>query len=324
MTEFPHLILVDDDQNIRQLNACLIESLALGHVTEVDSVASLLTCLEDKRQQKIPIDLILMDIMMPECDGIEGCRRVHSQEAYQDIPIVMLTSLRDDSMLEAAFEAGAIDYISKPFSSVELRARLKSILRLKQEMDKRREHEQELMAMTQSLILQQAQFERATYMDALTGIYNRRAFDKKLQDDWLGCLNQDLPLSVVLLDIDYFKRYNDCYGHQAGDQCLKQVASCLPQPDTNKFAARYGGEEFALILPGCSLEQAVQEAEAIRQAVEYLRLSHVESEASSWVTVSLGVACGRPTQLANSSQLVLSADQALYQAKSQGRNCVVF
>ncbi|HEY9841048.1 MAG TPA: diguanylate cyclase [Candidatus Obscuribacterales bacterium] len=318
----PHLVLVDDDDDIRQLNVCAIEGLDLGRVTGVDSVRALLAYLEQSLIKGDPVDLILMDIMMPEVNGIEGCQKVHELQAFRDIPIVMLTSMRDEDKLEQAFNAGATDYIIKPFSLVELRARVRSALRLKQEMDRRREHEHELLELTRSLIDRQAQSERTTYLDAVTGIYNRRAFDKKLHDEWLNCYSLHKPLAMILLDIDFFKRFNDCYGHPAGDRCLQAVASCLPQPETGIFSARYGGEEFALILPGYELEPARDLAEQTRRRVEKLEISHVESDASSYVTISLGIACGKPHELNNSTQLVEEADQAMYRAKAQGRNKV--
>lgn len=322
MSVTPHLVLVDDDDAIRQLNLCAIESLDLGSVGSVASVAELMTYLELSWFRGQPVDLILMDIMMPEVDGIEGCRQVLAQQAFAEIPIVMLTSIRDDAKLEEAFNAGAIDYISKPFSIVELRARLRSVLRLKQEMDRRREHEQELLELTQSLIQRQAQSERATYLDSLTGSYNRRAFDKKLHDEWLNCYSLRKPLGIIMMDIDYFKRYNDAYGHQVGDQCLQAVAACLPGAESGLFSARYGGEEFAVILPGADLDEVKLIAEQIRIRVEELRLSHVESEVSPWVTVSLGAASGYPGEIADSSHILRQADQALYRAKAQGRNQV--
>ena len=317
-----HLVLVDDDDDIRRLNLATIEALELGRVMGVASVRDLLTYLEASLIKGDPVDLILMDIMMPEINGIEGCALVRSRQAFDGIPIVMLTSLQQDKKLEQAFDAGAIDYIIKPFSLIELRARVRSVLRLKEEIDRRIAHEQELLELTRSLIIQQAQSERASYLDALTGIYNRRAFDKKLHDAWLSCYSQRRPLALILFDIDYFKRYNDAYGHPAGDRALQAVAGCLPPPDAEIFAARYGGEEFALILPGATQAQARSRAESLRQAVEALQLSHVESDAAPVVTISLGVAAADPHELANSGELLELADQALYRAKADGRNRV--
>lgn len=319
----PHLVLVDDDEDIRHLNLRALETLGLGRVVGVESVTALLACLEASLLQGDPVDLILMDIVMPEIDGIEGCRRVHAQQAFRDIPIVMLTSLRDEDKLEEAFEAGAIDYILKPFSLVELRSRVRSALRLKEEMDRRREHEQELLELTRSLMELQAQSQRATYLDALTGMYNRRAFDKKLHDEWRNCYSLRKPLSLIMLDIDFFKRYNDVYGHPAGDRCLQTVASALPHPESGVFTARYGGEEFALILPELSLERAQLLAEEVRLRVENLKLSHLESDVATVVTASLGVASCVPGELADSVELIELADRALYIAKAQGRNRVV-
>ena len=131
-----------------------------------------------------------------------------------------------------------------------------------------------------------------------------------------------MPIPIIMMDIDYFKRYNDAYGHQAGDQCLQAVAACLPGAETGVFAARYGGEEFAVILPGAGVKEARELAESIRQRVEELRMSHVESDIGPWLTVSLGAASGYPGEIADSGQILRQADQALYRAKAQGRNQV--
>jgi diguanylate cyclase (GGDEF)-like protein/PAS domain S-box-containing protein len=166
---------------------------------------------------------------------------------------------------------------------------------------------------------------RLATTDALTGIANRRAFDEYLEREWKRMLREKMPLSLILCDIDYFKKYNDLYGHQAGDSCLHDVAQalhkCIFRP--GDFVARYGGEEFVVILPGTPAEGALHIAEHIRSAVRELIISHAGSEVDQFVTLSLGVAQEIPSMETNTDDLLRAADTALYKAKKQGRNRVI-
>lgn len=166
---------------------------------------------------------------------------------------------------------------------------------------------------------------RLATTDALTGIANRRAFDEYLEREWKRMLREKMPLSLIMCDIDYFKKYNDLYGHQAGDSCLHDVAqalhNCVVRP--GDFVARYGGEEFVIILPGTPMEGALHIAEQIRAAVRKLTISHAGSEVDSFVTLSLGVAQGVPSSETNANDLLQTADTALYKAKKQGRNRII-
>lgn len=165
---------------------------------------------------------------------------------------------------------------------------------------------------------------RLSVLDGLTGIGNRRLFDETLDKEWKRAMRDQLPLSLILLDIDFFKLYNDSYGHQGGDTCLKQVATALAQCSQRPadLVARYGGEEFAVILPETNLEGASNLAEAIRSSIENLKIEHNKNTASSYVTVSSGVSVMTPNRGALCEQLISNADKALYQAKENGRNQV--
>lgn len=318
----PHIVLVDDEPALLALHLRLIQAMEIGEVKGVDSVDALMQYLAHSLKQGQAVDLILMDIMMPGTDGIEGCRLVHSQQAFQDIPIIMLTSMRDAHILESAFEQGAMDYVLKPFDEIELRARLRSALRLKAEIERRKARERDLLDLSQALIGKQIKTEETLYHDALTGIYNRRAFDKKLHDEWINCYVLQKCLALILFDIDFFKDYNDRNGHLAGDQCLQAVARSLPENNSGGFSARFGGEEFVVLLPGARLDEATARAEAIRTRIESLMLPHSGSRVGPYVTVSLGVSALNPAEYPKSDVLIQRADEAMYRAKQAGRNRV--
>ena len=160
--------------------------------------------------------------------------------------------------------------------------------------------------------------------DGLTGIYNRRYFDETLAREWKRTMREKAPLSLIMLDIDYFKKYNDTYGHQAGDECLRQVATtisgALRRPAD--MAARYGGEEFVVVLPNFKLENSAKFGETIRAKIEALKMEHKQSDANPFITVSLGIASVVPSSISSYEELVGAADKALYSAKNKGRNRV--
>lgn len=318
--EEAHLVLVEDEDSIMTVNLWWLKDMGWTRTHGVRSVAELMTYLADSLRQGDPVDLILMDIVMPEVNGIEGTQRVRAQQPFADTPIIMLTSMTDKDILESAFAAGANDYVQKPFNETELRARLRSALRLKHETDRRKDREADLLKLSQALITRQIHSEEALYQDSLTGIYNRRAFDKKLQDEWITCYIAQKPLGLIMLDVDHFKQCNDQHGHLAGDRCLQAVAQALPQPGSGVFSARYGGEEFVMMIPGATLEELQLKADSIRKQIAG---TDIAGEAGPLkVTASLGVATAMPGDAPNGSVLVAEADAALYRAKQQGRNCV--
>jgi diguanylate cyclase (GGDEF)-like protein len=270
------------------------------------------------------IDVILMDVRMPGVSGIDACRQIKAQKHLADIPILMVTGAVDEADLEVAFAAGAADYITKPIKYPELLARLRSALALKRELDDRKARAHELLDMARQLREANAALERLSILDELTGVANRRHFNRTLDQEWSRTLRNRPFLSLLLVDVDCFKAYNDTYGHQAGDECLRRVAEAvrgvLKRP--TDLLARYGGEEFAVILPDTKAEGAAALAEAIRHAVEALNLPHSRSVVGDRITISLGVATGDTVWPRDSRELISAADQALYQAKHEGRNRV--
>ncbi len=248
-----------------------------------------------------PPDLILLDVVMPEMDGYEACEKLKSEPDTASIPIIFVTSLDDDEDEEKGLKLGAVDYITKPFRSAIVMARVENHLRLKSYQDL---------------------LKRQSNLDGLTGLPNRRAFDELLRQEWRRGARLQSPLSLILLDIDFFKQYNDNYGHLAGDECLRQVGRALATVGRSiDFVGRYGGEEFICVLPHTDLSGAIRVAERLKEAVTQLEITHAHSRAADYITISLGVATEIPHDSADPMALVEKADQMLYRAKDAGRNC---
>lgn len=269
------------------------------------------------------IDLVLLDIILPDMDGRDVCRILKSVDYLQDIPVIIVTSLTEMEHLEKAFNAGAIDYITKPINNTELLARIRSALKLKHEMDRRKARELALIEVTRKLEQAVEKLNQLSSLDGLTGVANRRRFDEYINLEWARSRRNNRPMSLILADIDYFKAYNDMYGHQAGDECLKAVARTL-QGVLNRpgdLVCRYGGEEFAAVLPETDSNGAIMIANTMCARVEAMGIIHESSPISNYITASLGVATILPTS-GSAAELVSAADRALYEAKGGGRNRV--
>ncbi len=252
---------------------------------------------------KVPLDLILLDVMMPRMDGWETCEKLKQSPETKDIPIVFLTARTDTEAIVRGFNAGGVDYVSKPFNTSELLARIHTHIDLWQKTRQLRDLAEN---------------------DGLTMIANRRRFDTFLELEWRRCMRTDNPLSLILIDIDYFKAYNDSYGHQRGDECLKQVAEAIRQTAKRPgdLAARYGGEEFILVLGNTDAKSAIKLAEATRLRIEQLGIPHVTSMVNDTITVSMGVATVIPDKDMAPAGLIEIADGLLYESKHAGRNQV--
>lgn len=327
------ILVVDDSEDIRLLINTFLKSAGYKDVFMAESAFEALDLLglsikKDKtvvlEKEGCDIDLILLDVVMPEMDGIEFCRIVKASEFHKDIPVVMSTAIDEVKLLEIAFDAGAIDYLTKPHNKIELLARVRSVLKLKKETDRRKLREAELVELNKEMQAANDRLKQLSSLDGLTGISNRRSFDERLIEEWSRERRSVAPLSLILLDIDFFKPYNDTYGHLAGDECLVNVASSLKSAlhRPADFLARYGGEEFVVILPETSEEGALKIAEDLRVAIDSMGMKHEASKAADHVTISLGTATMVPSAGAKPSALVDSADKALYEAKEGGRNRV--
>lgn len=296
----PTILIVDDEKtNIDVLVNLLNGEFRAIIAKNADQALKRLESIEEK------IDLILLDILMPEMDGYELSRRLKNNILTKNIPIMFITAL---SMVEdevKGFEMGAVDYITKPFVAPIVLARVRTHVELKLKRDLC-----EVLAME----------------DGLTGIPNRRRFDEFLEFQWNAIQRRKSPLSLMLIDVDYFKKYNDNYGHSEGDICLKKVAHALKKamPRAMDFVARYGGEEFACILPDTGQAGAIEVAKRLLSAVSSLQIPHEFSEAANHITVSIGVSTVTPPEGGTASDLIETADLALYESKASGRNQISF
>lgn len=321
------ILLIDDSPAILLLLSTTLKRAGYSDVHFCNSGQAALDYLgvEVAGREPLEVDLILLDIVMPDMDGIEVCRRLRSLDTYKDTPILMVTMREEAEVLQKAFVAGANDYIVKPVRELELLARMRSALQLKQEMARRRQRELELLRVTEQLQQANAALQQLANTDPLTGIGNRRFFDATLPVEWRRARRAKGPLSLLLIDVDHLKKFNDLHGHQRGDEILSQVAAAIMEALARggDLVTRYGGEEFAVLLPATEEAGAQAVAEEIRQAVLALALDHPDSPVSRWVTVSIGVAVFWPTMELEMKDLVAAADRALYQAKANGRNQVV-
>jgi len=297
LPERPKVLLVDDQAvNIQVLNQVFQGDCQVFAATSGAQALQIATA-------KLP-DLILLDVVMPGMDGYEVCAKLKDDPLTAHIPVIFVTGHRDEESEARGLDVGAVDFISKPVNTRIVRARAHTHIQLKRQSD----------------LLRQL-----VYLDGLTGVANRRRFDEMSRIEWDRTQRRHAPLCLALVDVDWFKRYNDALGHQAGDECLRAVAQALNvgARRAGDLLARYGGEEFVLLLPDTPLEGGVAVAEQLRAAVEALARPHPSADFGH-VTVSVGVSC-RSGVMPNASleALLSAADANLYAAKSQGRNRVV-
>ena len=291
------LIIDDDDMSLKILWTTLKEDYNV--ISASNGVEGLKIA-----QGDIKLDLILLDIIMPQMNGYEVCHILRNSEKTKNIPIIMTTGLSQEKNQEYGLELGAIDYVTKPYNIPIIKAKIKNHISVKKYIDFQEE---------QGLI------------DKLTQIGNRRKFDERLIVEWNTSKRQKTLISLMLIDVDYFKKYNDTYGHLMGDEVLKKIANCLKDSVSRPrdIVARWGGEEFVVMLSDTSLEGSIYIAEKIRKHIEELKIEHKNSLIKNTVTVSIGLV----NQLANDESIqnfIEKADLALYRAKENGRNKVEY
>lgn len=320
------LLIIDPNERDRQHICQLLKEWGYSSIRECasDEEAVEMLGLNDQEfgRSLYGIELILLDLTQGG-DYPALIKRIHDCPAYEDVPVLVLGEGPRQERISTAFAYGAHDFVSKPVESYELRSRVRSCLKLKYEIDRRKAREHELIEATHQLSDLNQILSKLSLMDSLTGIPNRRCFDDTLDQEWRRSLRHGGELTIIMMDIDYFKQFNDTYGHQKGDQCLRLVAKAIHDElrRPGDLLARYGGEEFAVILPNTTAEQVQPLCRNILEAVQRLQIANVNSEVSKFVTISMGLASADP-KLSNMSaqELVERADTALYTAKRNGRN----
>lgn len=353
----PLILVIDDDPVIRRLIRFSMERDGYEVTEAVNGQEGL-----EVYQRRIP-DIILLDFMMPVMNGVEFCHQLkllqhqiplkqkllspsssltlietdrfnRQQYQFPDVdlskdlsiyreseellstiartPILIITALEDDNSVTQAFEAGATDFITKPINWSILRQRVRHLINQAK--------------LYQRLEATNIQLQKLAALDPLTQLANRRVFDLVFERQWRLMIRNQTPLSIIFTDIDYFKNYNDTYGHQAGDHCLFEVAQAIAAQVRRPMdlIARYGGEEIIIILPDTPPHGAQLIAANILDGVRSLAIPHAKSTAADHVTVSLGVVSLQPDHQSSPEELLAIADEALYEAKAQGRNQMIF
>jgi len=293
-----HILIIDDSPvNIRLLGNMLHEE---HQITIAKNHSDALACAFEKKP-----DLILLDIESPDIDGYKICALLKADPRTREIPIIIITAMSDGLYESACLELGAIDFIKKPFNPKLVKLRIQNHIELKMLRD---------------------YYKDMSCIDDLTGLPNRRQFNEFIAHEWERSHRTNSPLSIIMIDIDYFKPFNDNYGHAAGDKCLKLVAEALASGHTRAtdLCARYGGEEFICVLPETDSNGAAIIGQKLCSHIATLQISHDYSEIANHITISLGVAAvSDKKEFSSPEELVEAADRNLYLAKSQGRNQIV-
>lgn len=291
-------ILVVDDQAANIVQVRHILGAGLETFAATSGAQALAMCMA------APPDLVILDVSMPGIDGLETCRRLRADVRTQAVPVIFVTAATSPEDEDACWRAGGSDFVLKPINPTTLQNRVRVQLTLKTQAD---------------------QLRRLAYLDGLTGLPNRRSFDERFGIECRRAFRNKTPLSILLMDVDYFKLYNDHYGHVAGDACLREIGRCLDETilRPGDLVARYGGEEFVGLLSETGHAGALRVAQAILDRVSQAKLSHAASPIGSTVTVSIGVATKNVHQHEPAHEtchwLLEEADRQLYRAKQAGR-----
>lgn len=303
------ILVVDDDPFVRSMLKEILESTEYEVYTANHGKSAL-----DLYYEILDFDLIISDMNMPEMNGLELIKSLRRQNS--DVPLIILTVNNDICIAIDAIRSGADDYILKDENIADtLTVSVDKVLekyRLKKEN----------IRLMKELMRKNRELERLSFVDGLTGVANRRHFDTIVVREWQKGVRDKSFLSLIMIDIDYFKNFNDTYGHLTGDDCLKHVATALDDAlkTSDDLLFRFGGEEFVALLPNTPLEDAVSVAEQMKNNIKVINIPHASSKAKGYVTVSIGVAGAVPEQHSDYTELIEMVDKALYVAKREGRD----
>jgi diguanylate cyclase (GGDEF)-like protein len=306
------VLVVDDSPSMRAVICRMIETMDLSPV-EADCGERALELYPTERP-----GIVLMDVNMPGIDGYETARRIRAMDAQDWTPIIFLSANEADQDYSKAIESGGDDYLIKPVGRIVLLAKIRALQRLDEMRRKLQEVSTELAASNRRL-------EQLSQRDGLTGVANRRYFDAFFHQHFALSQRQKTRLAFALCDVDSFKLYNDNYGHPAGDECLRKVATALSRccRRATDLVARYGGEEFAIVMPDTDMEGAVALMEKVRSALAGMAIEHLHSQAGKTVSLSIGVTIFNHEAEETPEDMIRRADEALYEAKHAGRDRVV-
>ncbi|ODG99460.1 diguanylate cyclase response regulator [Nostoc sp. KVJ20] len=296
------VLIVDDEPFIRLILRHFLEREGYK-IAEAQNGIEALTAFK-----QLHPDIVLLDAIMPDMDGFECCTQLELLDRSKHTPVLMITGLEDQESVDRAFEVGAMDYVTKPIHWPVLRQRVKRLIQQSQ--------------LQQKLEAVNLELQRLVTIDGLTQVANRRRFEEYFNQEWQRMKREQLPLSLILCDVDFFKSYNDTYGHRVGDRCLQKIAQAIKDiiKRPGDLLARYGGEEFAVILPNTDTEGATYVADKICHTVRTLAIPHQNSQASPHVTISVGFTTEIPQSDSDLEEMIAVADRALYQAKAAGRD----
>ncbi|MDZ8070939.1 MAG: PleD family two-component system response regulator [Nostoc sp. DedQUE08] len=296
------VLIVDDEPFIRMILRHFLEREGYQIVEAQNGIEAI------NLFNQLHPDIVLLDAIMPDMDGFECCTQLELLDCNKHTPVLMITGLEDQESVDRAFAVGAMDFVTKPIHWPVLRQRVKRLIQQSQ--------------LQQKLETMNLELQRLVTIDGLTQVANRRRFEEYFSQEWQRLKREQRPLSLILCDVDFFKLYNDTYGHRVGDRCLQKIAQAIKDiiKRPGDLVARYGGEEFAVILPNTDTKGAIHVADQICHAVRALAIPHQNSQVSSHVTISVGFTTEIPQPDSDLEEMIAAADRALYQAKAAGRD----
>ncbi len=311
------IMLVDDQPIIAEGIRRMLSSESDMELTYIEDPALAIESAVD-----LDATIILQDLVMPDADGMTLLRFYKANHETREIPVIVLSSKEEATTKSEAFSYGASDYLVKLPDEIELIARIRAHAKNYILQKERDSAFYALSQLKKQLESSNRQLHKLSMKDGLTGISNRRHFDEQLESDIQDARDNQTPVSLILMDIDYFKLFNDSYGHQLGDECLKEVAGLLARSCFNPqdMAARYGGEEFVVLLPGTTEINAEKVANRFAESLKTAKIEHKDSKVNKYLTVSMGIATHDKGSSYKIKDLIENADRALYKAKENGRN----